>query len=188
MHSLRPAKLLIPSATLSALAGIALVCAGSTPAAASLLQFDPPLITHETLRLDDWQLDLARNRFSGALACRLRARNARAMYRADAVGFRFNATRDVTRAVYRIDTGAPRVAREDLPELIAHGVPMDRGGMGNANGGIVWIPLAALRSATTVTIAPRPDHRPVTWRLRGLVGLHDLAIDRGCSPEASFVE
>lgn len=167
---------------------IGLCALAAAPAHAGLLRHKPSLITHETLRLDDWRLDIARNRFSGAIACRLRARNARAFYRAGAVGFRFDPAWDVAQAVYRIDGGAPRAMRDDLPDLIALGVPLDRGGMENSGGGLVWIALATLRPATTIVIAPRPDGRPVTMHIRGMVGLHDLAVTRGCASDASFVE
>lgn len=145
-------------------------------------------ITHETARIGDWQLVIARNPFSGGIACRLRARDHRAFYRAHAVGFRFSSRWNVAQAVYRLDGASPRALRDDLPELIAHDAPLDRGGMDNAGGGVVWVPFDRLRGANAIAIQPRPDRREITFHYRGLATLHDIAVERGCSPESSFVE
>ena len=148
----------------------------------------PARIGVERARLGDWQLEIARNAFSGAVACRLRAADHKAVYRAGAVGFRFDPHWNVGQAVYRLDGGAPRAARDDLPDLVARGVPLDRGGMDNASGGVVWVAYARLAGANSIAIAARPDRGPVLFHFRGLVALHNIAVARGCTPDGSFVE
>ena len=94
-------------------------------------------VRHERTSLGEWRLDIARDRFSGAIACRLAARDHRALYRAQAVAFGVRDARDMDRAVYRIDGGPPRASRDDLPALIAARVPIDRGSMDNPQQGLV---------------------------------------------------
>jgi hypothetical protein len=118
----------------------------------------------------------------------LQSKREDAFYRADAVGFRYHPSWDISEAAYRIDQGALRRSRDDLPELIAHGVPVDRGPIGHASNGIVWVPYATLALAKSITIQPRPDKRARIRHFDGLIELHDLAIARGCVPESSFVE
>ena len=145
-------------------------------------------VRHERTTLGEWRLDIARDHFSGEIACRLAARDHHAIYRAQAVAFRFGNLKDVVNAVYRIDAGPPRASRDDLPTLLAAGVPLDRGAMDNARAGMVWVPFETLRQANAISIQPRPDRRAITVHFRGLIALHDIAVERGCSPESSFVE
>jgi hypothetical protein len=174
--------------TLPLVTALLVAVVAAFPAHADVLGPHHPRITYETTRLGDWRLDIARDPFSGGIACRLRSGDHKAFYRADAVGFRFAAKWNVAQAVYRLDGGEPRTQRDDLPELIASGTPLDRGGMDNASGGVVWVPFETLRQANMIAIAPRPDRRAVTLHFRGLIALHDIAVERGCSPESSFVE
>jgi hypothetical protein len=147
----------------------------------------PHGVAHEHYYKGDWRLDLSRDRFSGSVACRLRAHGGRQIYRAGAVGFDVDAP-DVMGAAYRIDGGDPIAARDDLPQLIAQHVPLERGGMDDPSGGYVWIPFNRLAKAGWVAIEPQPGARPKVVRLNGLVALHDLALQRGCAPDGVFVE
>jgi hypothetical protein len=161
---------------------------GASPTEARLLHPKHHEITHLNFRQDGWRLAMTTNVFSGGTACRLTMKNGNAFYRMGAVGFRFPRGLDVSNAAYRIDGAAPRRSRDDLPELIARGTPVDRGPRDQAAQGFVWIPYEALESAKTVTIQPRPDKAVRTRRLDGLVKLHDLAVEHGCTSEHSFVE
>lgn len=145
-------------------------------------------ITRESIRQGAWRLDIARDRFSVEVACRLRSGDGRSLYRSGAVGFRFGRDRDVREAFYRVDGGAPHAQRDDLPKLTAIAVPMDRGGPDNALQGIVWVPLDALAAGQSIAIAPQPREKPMVFALRGLVALHEIGIARGCVPESRFIE
>lgn len=166
---------------------IVLALAATTPTLA--LSFLPhhPKVTHTSTREGDWRLEVTKDSFTGEVACRLRVRNHKALYRAGAVGFRFKHKWNVDDAVYRVDGGEPHALRDDLPDLVARGVPLDRGGMENASGGIVWVPYERLSGANTIAIEPR-DRRAVTFHFRGLASLHDIALAQGCTPESRFVE
>ncbi len=145
-------------------------------------------VAHERMRQGNWQLDMARDRFSGALACQLRSRDNRMIYRSGGVGFRFYRVPRVTEAVYRIDGGDARAARDDLPRLIVLGTPIDHGSMTDPTDGIVWVPYEHLTQARSIAIAPQRGGSPRVFRLGGLVALHDIAVTRGCAPESRFVD
>ena len=147
----------------------------------------PHGVAHEHYHQGGWRLDVARDRFSGAIACRLQAHRGRQIYRMGAVGFAVGA-RNQAEAVYRIDGGDPVAAREAVPRLIAMKVPLDRGGMDNPSDGYVWIPFDTLREGHLVAIEPRPGARPRQVRLAGLAAMHDQAVARGCTPDTVFVE
>jgi hypothetical protein len=173
------------------LAALVLGLAMTIPSPASALPLfgsKGPKIIKTKSRIGDWQLQISRNPFSGQIACRLRARNKNAFYMSGAVGFRFKRKWNVADAVYRLDGGAPQQSRDDLPELRALNTPMDRGGMDNASQGIVWIPFAKLMQANSVAIAPRRDRKAKIFHYRGLKGLHEIAVARGCASGNHFVE
>lgn len=109
-------------------------------------------------------------------------------FRAGAVAFRFRSDWDIAQAVYRIDGGSPRTMRDDLPALVALRTPYDRGPMGNATQGIVWVPFEQVKDASSIAIQPRPNKRVRVFHLRGLTALHATAVERGCAPDSRFVE
>lgn len=153
----------------------------------------PFLRHHENIvltktRFDGWALEIARNPFSERQTCNLRATNNRAFYANGAAAFRFRPRWNVREAVYRLDGAAPRHNRNDVSPLLALKVPIDRGGMDNASGGLVWIPYDRLVAANQVTIQPQPGRKLTDFQFRGLRSLHDIAIARGCVPERRFVE
>lgn len=139
-------------------------------------------------RIGDWEVEISRDPFSERQACRLRAANHAAFYANGAVAFRFKSRGDLREAVYRVDGAAPRHSRDDLPQLLALKVPIDRGGMDNASGGLVWIPYDRLVEANQVTIQAQPNRKPSDFQFRGLRAPHDIAIARGCAPDSRFVE
>lgn len=151
-----------------------------------LIAPNPPVVRHRAAA-GDWRLDIARNGFSEDISCRLRDRKKRAFYQARAVAFRFDDDWDVSQAVYRIDGGKPQRWREDLPELLRIGAPIDRGGVENAMRGLVWIPFRRLTEANRIAIQARPDRPAKTFHFRGLHGLYETAVARGCAPDSHFV-
>jgi hypothetical protein len=171
-----------------ALAVLVAGCFGIASAADAvvLLPKHPRVVRHRT-RVGDWRLDVARNPFSGDIVCRLRDAHGQAIYRQGAVGFRFRRSWDVAAAVYRLDGGEPRAWRDDLPELVRLGTPMDTGGIDNPTEGRVWIPLSRLSGVNAVAIQPRLDRAQRVFHLRGFRGLYELAQARGCVPDVRFV-
>lgn len=147
----------------------------------------PVVVRHRTA-IGGWRLDLARDAFSGEIACRLRETHGRAFYQGDAVGFRFARARDVSAAVYRVDGGPPRAWRDDLPELLALDTPLDTGTMANPSRGVVLVPWRLLAAANAIVIQPTPGRRARTFRLGGVRGLRMLALARGCAPAARFIQ
>ncbi len=164
------------------------VVLGLTPAAAALpfLPRHPQVERHRT-EIGPWRLDVATNPFSGNIVCRLRERYDRAFYQQGAIGFRFPGGWDVNKAVYRLDGGLPRLWRNDLPELVRLGTPIDTGGIDNPSQGIVWIPLSRLQGVNSIAIQAREDRVPRTFRVGDFIALYEEAIARGCVPGSRFV-
>jgi hypothetical protein len=168
---------------------LAAICAALSGCAGMhepLIHRGPPIARSHTI-VGDWRLDMRRDRFTGEIACRLLARNHKAFFAAGAVAFRFPDTWNTGRAIYRVDSGELRRWREDLPELTRIGAPIERGGVDNPSKGLVWIPLRRLEEASSIAIEARPDRAPVTFHFRGLHGLYQAAVERGCSPDSRFV-
>lgn len=167
-----------------ALTPLAILFAATPPAATSARM---PEVVRRRVDMGDWRLNIASNPFSGAVTCRLRARGGRAFYEGGAIGFRFDRDRDVADAVYRIDGAAPRRWRDDLPDLLALGTPIDTGDMQNPGEGIVRVPWRRLAAANSIVIQARRDADTRAFRFRGLKGLYAVAVQRGCTPDARFV-
>lgn len=129
-----------------------------------------------------WRLRVHRDSFSGEVTCRLATRDGTAFFANGAVAFRFPHSWNTTGAVYRLDGGEPRRWREDLPELVRIGAPFDLGGIDNPSRGLVVIPLRRLENVNRLAIAAQPGRAPVTFPLRGLKPLYEVAAERGCAP------
>lgn len=163
------------------------LCLSASAAALPFFPKHPRIARHRT-EMGEWRLDMSTNPFSGSVVCRLRDRHGQAFYQQGAIGFRFRAGWDVSNAVYRLEEGAPISWRNDLPELVRLGTPIDTGGIDNPTRGIVWIPLSQLEGVNAITIQPRPDRTQRTFRLSGFRGLYEEAAARGCSPDSRFVQ
>lgn len=164
------------------------VAPSAAPAAVHVLPLrKPSQVAKAKHVLGDWQLLIARGRFSGDVACRLRSRNGKILYVANALGFRFGKHWDVMNAWVRIDGGAPYRWRDDLPELARLEVAIDGKNLDAPTDGIVWIPAERLADVRQVSIQPRPDKRPRAFRLHGFAGLRDIGRALGCAPETRFV-
>jgi hypothetical protein len=165
---------------------VAGLCLSTAAAAFPFFPKHPRIARHRT-EISDWRLDVSTNPFSGNVVCRLRERHGEAVYQQGAIGFRFRASWDVENAIYRVDGGAPRTWRNDLPELVHLGTPIDTGGIDNPTQGIVWIPLSRLEGANAIVIQPRPDRAQRTFHFAGFRGLYEDAVARGCTPDSRFV-
>lgn len=165
---------------ISSLVGIALVVLPGCVDTSSLQAQPRGLSVLRVAPVTRWNLQMKRDRFSGQIACKLQAGSQRILFRSGAVGFRFPGAWDTQLAVYRIDGGALKEWRNDIPELIQTGVPFDAGGMENPTLGIVWIPYRTVEHAHSVVIRARPGRRPATFRLEGLSAAHDDAVRQGC--------
>lgn len=172
----------------ASLLALAAICAASSGCAGPHLPFThrhAPIIRHRQ-EAGEWRLEIRRDRFSEEISCRLFARNHRMSFQGGAVAFRFPRGWNTTHAIYRIDGNEPRHWREDIPALIRIGAPFDQGGIVNPSRGLVWIPRVQIAEASKIAIEARPDRAPVTFHLRGLDGLYQSAVDRGCSPDSRF--
>ncbi|WP_428333322.1 hypothetical protein [Novosphingobium sp.] len=172
------------SAALCGLAGTI----GATSATARIMFFPSDTVARQSTSQGEWHLTIARDKFSGELACQLKSRDGRGLYRSGGVGFKFHFVRTVTDAVYRIDRGDAHASRDDLPRLIALNTPIDHGSMADPSDGVVWVPYDRIAQAQAIAIEPQRGDPVRVFHLRGLATLHDLAIARGCAPESRFVE
>ena len=172
------------------LGAAALLVAGAAPAAVHVrvpVISKAPQIAKRKQVLGDWRLEIVKGKFSGDVACHLRAKGNRVFYVANALGFRFGKRLDTLGAWIRLDGGAPYRWRDDLPELARLGVAIDGRNLDAPTGGIIWIPAAKLAEVNRVQIQPRADKRARTYHLRGFAGLREIARGAGCAPETRFV-
>ncbi len=144
-------------------------------------------VDHHRVEAGDWQLLVSRDRASGDVTCRLGASDGKAFVVGASIAFAFPDETNTHAASYRIGGDAPRRWREDLPELLRIGAPMERGGVENPAQGLVWIPLRRLEAANAIEITAQPGSAPRTFRIGGLKGLRQAAIARGCTPASRLV-
>lgn len=137
--------------------------------------------------LGAWRVTIVRDPFSAEVQCRLSRRDRRAFYIANAIGFRFDRHRDVTRGWYRVDGAVAKQWRDALPELVRLGVDIDGPQLDSPTGGIMWLPSAWLDQANWVEIEPQPGKKARRIGLRGFADLRDIARTQGCAPEARFI-
>lgn len=157
--------------------------AGHAPPARNAARVD-----RHRVEAGDWQLLTARDHFSGEATCWLRASNDEAFVVGGAVAFAFPKSWNTHAAIYRIGGDATRQWRDDLPELLRLGTPMDRGSVENPAQGLVWLPLRRLDEVTSVEIAPQPGRPPRRFNFRGLKGLYQTALSQGCTPASRLVK
>lgn len=114
---------------------------GATTVMARIIIVPPDTVARQSTSQGDWHLTIARDKFSGELACQLKSRDGRGLYRSGGVGFKFHFVRTVTDAVYRIDRGDAHASRDDLPRLIALNTPIDHGSMADPSDGVADCPM-----------------------------------------------
>lgn len=146
-----------------------------------------PRVQRERFAQGLWQLTIQQDRFSGGLACSLHSRDHRAFYEPGAVALHFPSGRDVSVAVYRIDMGPPRSARDNLPQLVRMGIPVYSANFLNESNGQLWIPYEQLANAKLVIVESSPALPLQTFRLDGLSQLTAYASGVGCWPNSQFI-
>ncbi len=132
-----------------------------------------------------WRLEQRTDKFTGQLACRLRARGM--SYANQAVTFHFPGFVDTNNAVYRIDDGPAKRFADARWELVKGGTMLNRGPSSNPMAGDVPVPARELMGANGVSV--RADRRwgVRNYDVRGLPQALETARQQGCTPE-SFVE
>lgn len=136
-------------------------------------------------RAGDWKLEQRTDRFTGELACRLRARGM--SYANHAVTFHFQDFVDTDNAVYRIDGGPARKFADARWELVKGGTMLNRGPSSNPMSGDVPVPASEVMGANAVSVRGNKDWGVRHYNVRGLPEALDAAKERGCTPE-SFIE
>lgn len=127
-----------------------------------------------------WSLSIVKDKFSGAVSCRLRSRGGKVIVRENAVGFRFKRHADVMHAAFRVDDRGVQSWRDVLPELARLRVPIDGRDMTAPTDGVVWLPVSMLEGAAIVRIQARPNTAPRTFSLAGFEEMRSRARALGC--------
>lgn len=143
-------------------------------------------VAQRDLAQGDWRLTIATDRFSGDVACPLRANDGKAFYVGGAVGFQFGRHADVMEAWLRVDAGTVMRWRDQLPELARLRVAIDGRDMSKPTDGIVWLPSALIVEAGSVAIQRKFGQTPRRFSLNGFAALLASAHEQGCRPEARF--
>lgn len=163
-------------------------------AAASLLSGLWPFhhdrqIVAERYVIPEWHIDVARDKFTHAVQCRLyqgtRKKPLIAYYH-DALVFRFARKLNTTQAAFQVDSGEVQSWTAVYPDLIGTGARVPARSMDNPTDGLVMLPLSALQQAQTVTIRPTPKRRPQRFAIGGFSDALRAGVAQGCAPETGF--
>jgi hypothetical protein len=139
-----------------------------------------PEVSVRRYGVDGWVLELRTDSFAGHTDCRVR--RGRLSYERQALVVHLPRRLNSFDAAYRIDGGRLMLARDDAADLAAQGFALSDDDLENPSGGLVRIPAGRLQGAQLVQIQPRPDVRPLRFRLNGLddtiAAAHRLGCDR----------
>ena len=125
-----------------------------------------------------WRLTVSRDRFDGAVSCRI-WRHA-ATYAPGVVVLHLGPNADTSRAEYRIDDGAPWAALHTLEALGSPQVPNLHTQVFNPSGGDVLVPEAQVVGAHEVEVRPEPKYPVVYFHVDGLAKTLADARNSGC--------
>ncbi len=139
-----------------------------------LLHPAPPPTTTQVYGEGDWRLTVIADTFTHQVRCTLENHNGRnpdITAVPGALAFRVGRGLDTSDAWYKIDNWPARPWRDMRAELIATGALAQSERLDNPSGGLVQIPLEALKTANTVTILP---HRRTHLRVFVLAHVEEL--------------
>jgi hypothetical protein len=139
----------------------------------------------EQYKSDGWRVSARHDVFAGTTRCFIRSINHHIVYQPGALGFRFHRHRDTLDTWYRIDGGAPLRWQDRYPTLIASGAQIDGPALDNPTGGIVWLPIADLKDAKTVTVRTSGRGNGHAYALRGFPRVLDAARRLGCATDTT---
>lgn len=126
-----------------------------------------------------WTLVVEKDRFSGETQCRGLARGV--SYKNGVLTFHMGRNVNTALAEFRADAGPARSAGDYAVEAAGRGAAFRTDNLLNPSGGLVHLPVEAVRSASTVSIRSAKDKRAKTYRLRGLEQTLEAAKAQGCA-------
>jgi len=138
----------------------------------------PEVIQHR-YGVEGWVLEMRTDSFTHRTDCRVH--RGRLAYERQAVVFHLPRRLNTFDAAYRIDGGPLVRSRDDAADLAAQGFALSDDDLANPSDGIVRIPAHRLEGAKLVQIQPRPDDRPLNFRLNGLAATVAAARRLGCA-------
>jgi hypothetical protein len=147
------------------------------------LEFGPERVRNYSV--GKWRLEMRTDKFTGELACRLKARGM--SYANHAVTFHFQGFVDTNNAVYRVDGGPARKFADARWALVKGGTMLNRGPSSNPMAGDVPVPADEVMGARAVSVRANQDWGVRHYDVRGLPQALDVARQQGCTPE-SFLE
>ncbi|MCC7266011.1 MAG: hypothetical protein IT546_01585 [Caulobacteraceae bacterium] len=147
------------------------------------LDFGPERVRNYSV--GKWRLETRTDKFTGELACRLKARGM--SYANHAVTFHFQGFVDTANAVYRIDGGPARKFADARWELVKGGTMLNRGPSSSPMAGDVPVPANEVMGASAVSVRANKNWGVRHYDVRGLPRALDMAKEQGCTPE-SFME
>ena len=137
----------------------------------------------ETHRFAAWTLRVHADGFTGHLGCRLSKPHAE--YTRGALVIHLSPHADTSGAVYRIDNGAPLLARADDMELAGVGFALNDDDLRNPSGGVVRNSGTASSSRShDIQIQVAANGRLTTIKLDGLADALAAARAAGCGSDA----
>jgi len=126
-----------------------------------------------------WILEMRTDSFAGRIECSVY--RGRVSYERQALVFHLPGSVDTFDAAYRIDGGRTYLSRDDAEDIAAQGFVLRDDDLDNPSGGLVRIPSVRLEGAKLVQIQPRPNIKPILFRLDGLGAAVAAARQLGCN-------
>jgi hypothetical protein len=151
---------------------------------------NPDAVKHLHYNIDNWQLIIQKDGFTGRVSCQLyrlkTLSQGRITYAQETFGFEMGTDDNSLNAWYRIDKSPAKAWQDIYPTLAENRVKLLGGTFENPTGGVVLIPATEVKNAKAVTI--RIDQKKAPKRfLLGRFEKAKSAADRlGCNQEQQF--
>jgi hypothetical protein len=141
----------------------------------------PSTVQTRTLHVRPWAITVRSDRFTGVAACT--AHMGGVQVKDGLAAFELGRSVDASNAVYRLDLGAPHLARgEDIAGRVAYDSGRT-GSLSNPSGGRVVLPLSILSGVQRVDIRAEDPHHVATFNLSALPRVLAAEAAAGCQPD-----
>jgi hypothetical protein len=140
----------------------------------------PETVVKSYRYLGRWQLEMARDPFTGGVACTLRS--GPMTFTTGAMTFQFSKRIDTFPALYRIDDRPAASWRSNAMALAARRVKIADETLDNPSRGQVLIPDDLLSGAHVVSIRIAANRAVTTFRLDGLAPAVEVVRATACGP------
>ena len=133
-----------------------------------------------------WTLIVVQDNFSKTTVCRLRGFKGHAAFINGAFAFRVSEPAFAANATIRIDGGDPIALRDEIPALMARGIPVDSIAVDGLGNDRIWVTAEQVGAGQSLVVQPRIGGRLTRYSLQGYATLREAAARRGCTDVGQF--